>query len=73
MRRLILSLAVTTVVGTGLAAALPAPAQAEWGSGYYDHNDWRERARREHEWRERQAWAWRHHLWHEWHEHHFDH
>jgi hypothetical protein len=72
MRRLILSLAVAAVIGTGLAAALPTPAHAQWGGGGYygyDHDGWRERAWREHRWRE---WMWRRHMGHEWREHHYD-
>ena len=69
MRRLVLSLAAAAVIGTGLAAALPTAAHAQWGSGNYgyNHDGWQERAWREHRWRE---WAWRHHMWREWREHH---
>jgi len=70
MRRVILSLALAAVIGTGLTAALPAPAQAQWGGSYYGHDGWRERAWREHRWHE---WMRRRHMWHEWHEHQFDH
>lgn len=65
MRRLILSLAAAAVIATGFATALPTPAHAQWGGGYYDHDGWREREWREHRWRE---WAWRRHMWHEWRE-----
>ena len=70
MRRLILSLAVAAIVGTGLTAALPTPAHAEGEWGYYHHDGGRERAWREYRWHE---WAWRHRFGHEWHESHFDH
>ena len=76
MRRLVLSLAVAAVVGTGLAATTSSPAQAQYydraqygGWGYYNHDGdgWRERAWHEQRWRE---WMWRRHYWHEWHERH---
>jgi len=68
MRRVILSLAVAAVICTGLTAAIPAPAQAQWGGSYYDRDDCRQRAWREHRWHE---WMWRRHMSHEWHEHHY--
>ena len=65
MRRILLSLTTAIVVGIGLVGA--APARASWaphGGPLYARAGWRGN-----EWRERQEWAWRHHLWRQWHEH----